>query len=87
MKSFDRVKKIHGKEYLYKITPYYDAATKKIKQRSKYIGIVKDGKPVESTVKTYLYGDLIPVMKAIHDLNIDKILKSIDVLPLLFGHL
>ena len=53
MKSFDRVKKIHGKEYLYEITPYYDTATKKIKQRSKYIGIVKDGKPVESTVKTY----------------------------------
>lgn len=77
MKSFDRVKRIHEKEYLYKITPYYDAATKKIKQRSKYIGIVKDGKPVESTVKTYSYGDLIPVMKAMHDLNIDKILKSI----------
>ncbi len=28
MKSFTRIKKIKGKEYLYEITPYYDPETK-----------------------------------------------------------
>ena len=27
MKSFTRIKKINGQEYLYEITPYYDKGT------------------------------------------------------------
>jgi hypothetical protein len=47
MKSFFRIKKIHGKEYKYEIMPYYDKETKKIRQKSMYIGPVNDGKVVE----------------------------------------
>jgi hypothetical protein len=32
MKSFNRIKKINGIEYIYEVTPYYDKETKKIKQ-------------------------------------------------------
>ena len=53
MKSFYRIKKIHGKEYKYEITPYYDKENKKIRQKSRYIGPVSDGKLVEKTVTTY----------------------------------
>ena len=77
MKSFERIKTIHGKPYMYRITPYYDRALKKIRQRSEYIGPVKDGKIVEKTAVTYTYGDLMPVMKAVRDLDLEDILKSI----------
>ena len=33
MKSFDRIKPIHGRPYLYRITPYYDRERKMIRQR------------------------------------------------------
>lgn len=77
MKSFQRVKNIHGKPYLYEITPYYDRESKKIKQKSRYIAPMKDGKPVERSAKTYTYGDLIPVMKAARELSIPEILEKI----------
>ena len=47
MKSFQRIKNVHGKQYLYEITPYYDREKKKIRQRSRYIAPIMDGKPVE----------------------------------------
>ena len=34
MKSFTRIKKINGQEYLYEITPYYDKEKKKIARRA-----------------------------------------------------
>ena len=34
MKSFTRIKKINGQEYLYEITPYYDKEKKQIRQKS-----------------------------------------------------
>ena len=77
MKSFFRIKKIHGKEYKYEIMPYYDKETKKIRQKSRYIGPVNDGKVVEKTVTTYSYGDLLPVMKVLKDLNLPGMLKNI----------
>jgi len=77
MKSFDRIKNIHGKPYLYRITPYYDKSKKKIMQQSKYIGPVQDGKVVQKTAVTYAYGDLLPLMKAIRDLNIAEILAKV----------
>ena len=55
MKSFFRIKKIHGKEYKYEIIPYYDKENRKIRRRSKYIGPVSNGKVVEKTVTTYSY--------------------------------
>ena len=77
MKNFYRIKKIHGKEYKYEITPYYDKENKKIRQKSRYIGPVSDGKLVEKTVTTYSYGDLLPVMKALKDINLPGMLRNI----------
>jgi transposase len=77
MKSFQRTKIIHGKPYLYRITPYYDRESKQIRQRSEYIGPLKDGKLVEKTAITYTYGDLLPVMKAVRDLKLPEILKKV----------
>ncbi|MCL4480793.1 MAG: transposase [Candidatus Thermoplasmatota archaeon] len=77
MKSFQRVKIVHGKPYLYEITPYYDRKKKKIRQRSRYIAPMKDGNPVEKYAVTYTYGDLLPVIMAARDLNLPDILKKI----------
>ena len=77
MKSFQRIKNVHGKQYLYEITPYYDREKKKIRQRSSYIAPMKDGKPVERYAVTYTYGDLLPVIKAARDLKLPDILKKI----------
>jgi len=63
MKPFIRIKVINGKEYLYEITPYYDPKTKKIRQKSKYLGKNKDGQPVKVRqklpVRAYSYGEFI----------------------------
>ena len=77
MKSFQRIKIVHGKLYLYEITPYYGREKKKIRQRSRYIAPMKDGKPVEKYAVTYTYGDLLPVIMAAIDLNLTDILKKI----------
>ena len=47
MKSFIRVKKINGQEYLYEITPYYDKEKKQIRQKSKYLGKNVNGVPIK----------------------------------------
>ena len=47
MKSFTRIKNIHGQEYLYEITPYYDKEKKQIRQKSKYLGKNINGVPVK----------------------------------------
>lgn len=57
MKGFQRTMNIHGKEYLYEITPYYDRKKKKIRQRSRYISPIMGGKPVEKYAVTYTYGN------------------------------
>ena len=77
MKSFQRIKNVHGKPYLYEITPYYDREKKKIRQRSRYIAPMKDGKPVERYAVTYTYGDLLPVIRAARDLKLPDILRKI----------
>ena len=77
MNSFFRIKKIHGKEYKYEIIPYYDKETKKVRQKSRYIGPVNNGKVVEKTVTTYSYGDLLPVMKVLKDINLPGMLKNV----------
>jgi transposase len=77
MKSFQRIKIVHGKPYLYEITPYYDRERKKIRQKSKYIAPIMDGKTVERYAATYTYGDLLPVIRAARDLKLPDILKKI----------
>ena len=78
MKSFQRIKIVHGKPYLYEITPYYDRERKKIRQKSRYIAPIVDGKPVERYTVTYTYGDLLPVIMAARDLKLPDILRKIS---------
>jgi len=57
MKSFIRSKIIGGFEYKYRITPYYDKGTKKVKQRSKYIGKVIGDKVVKVRQISFFFND------------------------------
>jgi hypothetical protein len=80
MKSFRRIKNINGRPYMYEITPYYDKKTKTMRQRSRYIGPVKNGKLVEKPSlpkTTYEYGSLLPLLKIIDDLSLREILEKI----------
>ena len=85
MKSFTRIKKINGQEYLYEITPYYDKEKKQIRQKSKYLGKNVNGVPVrvrsqEKIPKKVLsHGEFVPLKKITEDLELEKILS--DVLP------
>ena len=51
MKPFIRIKKIHGYEYAYEVTPYHDKKTKKIKQKTRYPGKYMDGKIIRVNYK------------------------------------
>jgi len=81
MRSFTRVKKINGIEYIYEITPYYDPATKKTRHHSKYLG-KKLGDSM-TPVKTknnlpkncYTMGELLLPMQAVRELGIDELLS------------
>lgn len=81
MKTFERVKKIKGKEYLYEITPYYDKKTKKIRHKSRYLGKYEDGKVVRPKKPfprlVYSYGEFIPYLYILKELEINEILNEI----------
>ena len=85
MKSFTRIKKISGQEYLYEITPYYDKEKKQIRQKSKYLGKNVNGVPVrvrsqeKMPKKVLSHGEFVPLKKIIEDLDLKKVLS--DVLP------
>jgi len=84
MKSFNRIKQINNKEYVYQITPYYDKTTKRIKHKSKYLGIYNGD--IDSAIKRkditvpkeiLNYGEFIPFLDIIEKLNLEEILKKI----------
>jgi len=83
MKSFTRIKIIHGREYLYEITPYYDPITKRTKHHSKYLGKNVRGTPVKVRMETepnlsvFSYGEYQPLKKIVAELNIENILNEI----------
>ena len=85
MKSFTRVKKINGQEYLYEITPYYDKEKRQIRQKSKYLGKNVNGVPIrvrsqdQIPKKVLSHGEFIPLLKIAKDLELEKILS--EVLP------
>lgn len=100
MKSFTRVKKIHGQDYLYEITPYYDPATKKIKQKSRYLGKNVNGTPVKilsqgaPPKKILSYGEFLLLSKIVKELNLDRTLQELfseretqSILAIAFNHL
>jgi hypothetical protein len=69
MKSFTRIKKIHGQEYLYEITPYYDKEKKQIRQKSRYLGKNVNGVP-QKTAKTASH----PVRRKQENLSLSPLL-------------
>ena len=85
MKSFTRIKKINGQEYIYEITPYYDKEKKQIRQKSKYLGKNVNGVPVKVRSqgkipkKVLSHGEFVPLKKITEDLKLDEIL--LGVLP------
>ena len=85
MKSFTRIKKINGQEYLYEITPYYDKEKKQIRQKSKYLGKNVNGVPVkvrsqdQIPKKVLSHGEFVPLKKIVEELKLEKVLS--DVLP------
>jgi transposase len=93
MKSFTRIKKIHGQEYLYEITPYYDKEKKQIRQKSRYLGKNVNGVPVkvrskdQAPKKVLSHGEFVPLLKIIRDLNLEQVISGIlpskDVWPTL----
>jgi len=78
MKTLIRNKKINGIEYQYEITPYYDSDTKNVKQHSKYLGKVIDGKAVKVRQKKpkdiLNYGELLPLLQIIDDYKLKDFL-------------
>jgi len=93
MKSFIRVKKIKGQEYLYEITPYYDKEKKQIRQKSKYLGKNVNGVPVrvrnqEQVPKKVLsHGEFVPLKQIAEELKLEPVLSEVfpskDVWPIL----
>jgi len=93
MKSFTRIKKINGQEYLYEITPYYDKEKKKIRQKSKYLGKNVNGVPVkvrsvdQIPKKVLSHGEFVPLKKIAEDLELEKVLSGVvpgkEVWPIL----
>lgn len=80
MKSFKRTKIINGIEYVYEITPYYDAETKKVRQKSTYIGKDQDGtvkKVREKKVQdVFSFGEFLPVQKVISQYKLQQFLAK-----------
>ena len=83
MRSFIRVKKINGQEYLYEITPYYDKEKKQIRQKSKYLGKNVNGVPVrvrsqdQIPKKVLSHGEFIPLLKIAGDLELENVLSKV----------
>lgn len=91
MKSKIRVKKINGKEYWYEDIPYYDKDKKQIRHHSQYLGKNVGGKPVRvrevmnsdsvilpsKSFVSYGYGEVLPVLKIIGDLHVDRFLGDV----------
>ncbi len=92
MKSTIRIKKINGKEYWYEDIPYYDKEKKQIRHKSKYLGKNISGKPVKVREElkrnhdllitsaprlSFNYGELLPLLAIINDLQIDAHLDEL----------
>lgn len=83
MESFKRIKRINNKDYVYEVQPYYDNELKKIRQKSKYIGIyngdIDNAKPLRKreAKASYAYGEFILIEKILSDTGLSEILKEI----------
>ena len=72
---------INGRRYAYEITPYYDKESKRIRQRSRYLGRYVAGEIKRARMKlprrVFDYGEFLPFMKILEELWISKILHSL----------
>ncbi|MDD3007185.1 MAG: IS1634 family transposase [Candidatus Pacebacteria bacterium] len=82
MGSTIRTKIINGQEYLYEITYYYDPASKRTRQRSRYLGKSVDGEPVRVRDAnrvprlTFAYGEYLPLLAILDALRLDTLLSE-----------
>lgn len=83
MKSFIRVKKVRGNEYLYEVTPYYDSTTGKVRQKSRYLGKKDEtGAPIapsprRQTSRILSCGEYLPFLGVARDLGIDAMVREV----------
>jgi transposase len=81
MKKFVRIKEINGKQYAYEITPYYDKKTKRIRQKSRYLGKYEDGEVKRVRLKlprrVFDYGEFLPFDRILDDLSLVEVLGSL----------
>jgi transposase len=80
MKSFQRIKIINGMEYVYEITPYYDPETRKVRQKSRYLGKKQEDRVVRVRDRklkdVFSYGEFLPVQQIIKHYRLDKFLSG-----------
>lgn len=82
MKVFRRIKIISNQQYVYEITPYYDKLSKKIRQKSTYIGkyegsLTKVKKARQNLPEQCLsYGEFVVLSQIIKELGLYKILME-----------
>jgi transposase len=81
MKKFVRIKEINGKQYAYEITPYYDKKTKRIRQKSRYLGKYEDGEVKRVRLKlprrVFDHGEFLPFDRILDELSVADILGSL----------
>ncbi|OPY53003.1 MAG: Transposase DDE domain protein [Methanosaeta sp. PtaU1.Bin112] len=83
MKSFIRIKKIKGHEYLYEITPFYDKEKKQIRQKSKYLGKNINGVPVKVRTRDQMpkkilsHGEFVLLKQIVEKLKLEAVLSEI----------
>lgn len=81
MRKFIRVKDKGGGQYAYEITPYYDPETKNTKQKTRYLGVYKDGEikrvQTKMPIGAFDYGEFVPLIRIIDELGIEEKLGSI----------
>ena len=74
---FLRVKHTNNKHYLYEITQSYDPATKKIKQKSKYIRKIEPDEDLDNLTREPPEKDTLPRLKHIVDFGDAYLFKSL----------
>ncbi len=83
MRPFTRVKTIKGQEYLYEVTPYYDPETKKVRQKSRYLGKNVQGTPVkvreaaQPPKRVVSCGEFLPFLSIIKELGLEDHLTGL----------
>jgi len=82
MKTHTKIKTVNGHDYAYEITYYYDKATKRSRQRSRYLGKVVNGEIVrvreggKLPLHALSYGEFLPLVAIAEALALPKALVA-----------